>query len=110
MEEQTLDVKATAIKNIVTNVVTLGIVFALAAIFDIQQPKEYGWFAGIFHGAWSPAYWVMSWFSDAVIVKAPNHTTAYGVWWWIGLVGSIFQWFSAILAIILNVKVLTSKQ
>jgi hypothetical protein len=96
------------VKNIVTNLVSLIAVFVLAAIFDIQVLKDYGWFAGLFPGAWAPAYWIMSWFSDAVIVKAPLHTTAYGVWWWIGLIGGVFQWISIIFSLIFNVKSLKS--
>lgn len=62
----------------------------MAWILSINPFKEYGWFMGMIHGSLAPFNWVISWFSDAWFVKAPLHTTAYNVFWWIFLVISFF--------------------
>ena len=106
MDEQRIELKGRAIGAIVGNVVGLAAAFLIAWIFDINPSKEYGWFAGFFHGVWVPVNWIMSWFSDAVLVKAPVHTTAYGVFWWIGIVCGVWQWIKLVLVLIGNAKLL----
>lgn len=106
MNEQKMKTKAEAVGAIIGILLTIGLVFGLAVIFDINPAKEYGWFAGGFHGCWLPANWIMSWFSDSVLLKAPLHTTAYNVWWWIGVVIGVWSWIKMILMIIANARVL----
>lgn len=65
----------------------IAIFFILAVIFTISPIKEYGWFMGSIHGALAPYNWIISWF-DPCLVQAPLHTTAYGVFWWIAMIGS----------------------
>ena len=100
MSAQELNPKANALANIIGNFVGLGLVFVLAIIFDINPLKEYGWFGGLVHGGWSPANWIMSLFSDTILVKAPIYTNAYKVWWWIGLVLGVWQWVKILLTTI----------
>lgn len=100
MSEQELTPKAKALSNYIGMIVGLATVFVLAIIFDIDSSKEYGWFLGFFHGGWAPANWIMSWFNDSILVKAPIHTNAYNVFWWIGLVIGALQWIKLLLATI----------
>lgn len=106
MDEQKMKTKAEAVGSIIGALIGIGFWFGLAAIFDINPAKEYGWFAGIFHGFSLPTYWIMSWFSDSVLLKAPLHTTAYNVWWWIDVVFGVWWWIKMILIIIANARVL----
>lgn len=69
----------------------LGIGCLIAWIFQINPSKEYGWFAGFFHGAFIVGNFILSWFSSSeILYKAPLHTTAYSVFWWIGAINMIF--------------------
>lgn len=106
MNEQKMKTKAEAVGSIIGILFGMGIGFVIAVIFDINPAKEYGWFAGFFHGCWLPINWIMSWFSDSVLIKAPLHTTAYNVWWWINAVFGVWFWIKMILMIIANARVL----
>lgn len=109
MDEQKMKTKAETVGAIIGTLLVIGLYFVLAAIFDINPAKEYGWFAGGFHGGWAPAYWIMSWFSDSLLVKAPLHTTAYNVWWWIGVISAGWLWIKMLLNIIASIRVLLKK-
>ncbi len=74
--------KAKDIGYLIGAVVGLPLGFFLCWIFNIEGGKEYGWFAGCWHGGWMVLNWIRSLFFD-VYVKAPFHTTAYNVFWWI---------------------------
>ena len=106
MEEKQMQTRAEAIGGIIGGIGGLFVVFLSVIIFDINPSKEYGWFAGGFHGAWLPAYWVMSWFSDSVLLKAPVHTSAYNVFWWMGVLFGCWGWIKTILSIIANARLL----
>jgi hypothetical protein len=54
----------------------------------INPDITYSWYSGIWHGLFVIPHWIVSWFSDDIYCKAPNSTTAYGVWWWITLIFS----------------------
>lgn len=73
-------------KFFVRIILWLGLGCLLAWLLSIEPLNEYGWFMGIIHGALAPFNWVISWFNDFWFVKAPLHTTAYNVFWWISLV------------------------
>ena len=77
------DEKSTAVASFIGNLFGLAIVFLLVWIFSIEGGKEYGWFAGMFHGGWVPYNWIRSWFFDGIYLQAPLHTTMYSVMWWI---------------------------
>jgi len=109
MNEQKMKTKTTSVVAIIINLLGIGVYFVLAAIFDINPAKEYGWFAGGAHGCWAPAYWIMSWFSDSLLVKAPLHTTAYSVWWWIGVITAGWIWIKTLLNIIACTRILLKK-
>ncbi len=104
MNEQAMEQKANAVGFLFGNLFALGIAFALAAIFDINSAKEYGWFMGSLHGAWLPANWILSWFNDSVLLKAPLHTNAYTTWWWIGVVVGCWSWLKVVLQIIITFR------
>lgn len=100
MNEQALEQKANAVGVLIGNLFVIGLVFALASIFDINSAKEYGWFMGGLHGAWIPANWILSLFNDSVLLKAPLHTNAYNTWWWIGVVIGVWSWIRIALQVI----------
>ena len=103
MSEQNLTPEENAVAKLVGNFVGLGVVFVIAIIFDINPLKEYGWFGGLCHGGWTPWNWIMSWFSDSILVKAPLHTNAYNVCWWIGLVFGAWTWIGTLLSIFIGI-------
>ena len=72
----------------------------------INPEKEYGWFMGNLHGAWSLHNWILSCFNGDILVKAPLHTSAYNIWWWIGLVFSVYSWIKSLLLIIINIRII----
>lgn len=72
----------------------------LGAIFSIDPTKEYGWFGGMFHGAWVIGNWILSLFMDDHLVKAPLHTTAYNVFWWIWCVFVLISCFFNLVALL----------
>lgn len=67
----------------------LGVGCLAAWILSINPLREYGWFLGSIHGALAPFNWVISWFAEGWYVKAPLHTTAYNVFWWISFIGTL---------------------
>ena len=100
MNEQAIQQKA----SVISNLFVIGLVFALALIFDINPAKEYGWFLGSLHGAWIPANWILSLFNDSVLLKAPLHTNAYNTWWWIGVVMGVWSWIRIVLQLIASFR------
>lgn len=105
MSEQELTQKENVVAKIIGNVVGLAAVFIVVIIFDINPLKEYGWLGGFFHGGWAPWNWIMSWFSNSVLVKAPIHTNAYNVFWWIGVVLSAWVWISTLFTTIALIRI-----
>ena len=76
--------------------------FIFALIVSISATSEYGWFMGIVHGYLAPYNWVISWFSDSWLVKAPIHTTAYNVFWWIALISSCGDFIRSIFQLLMQ--------
>ena len=70
--------------RIVSFSVELIIAFGLALLFPIVVDKVYGWFGGLFHGAFLIPNWIISWFANGHLLKAPLYSGAYNVCWWIG--------------------------
>lgn len=85
------------------------IFFVVAAVADINPLEEYGWFSGCSHGLLAIPNWVMSWFSDTVIIKAPLCTSAYIVSWWIGLIFAIINSLVFLIKIIASILILNVK-
>lgn len=100
MEEKVLEQKATVAGQAIGYFIGMGFIIALALIFDINPTKEYGWFAGCLHGAWIPANWIISFFKEGTLLKAPLHTNAYNTWWWIGAVCGVWTWVKFALGLI----------
>lgn len=76
------------------------LLFLLCWLFNIEGNKEYGWFAGFWHGLWVPYNWIRSCIFNDIYIKAPLHTSAYNVIWWIfcclSVLASINSFFSFI--------------
>lgn len=104
-----MEEKAKALGSIIGLLFGTAIGFLIAWIFDINPLKEYGWFMGWLHGAWALFNWVMSLFNDAVFVKAPLHTSAYNVFWWIGLVFTVWTEIKLLLSAIVSFRILFRK-
>jgi hypothetical protein len=51
-------------------------------ICKIEPNESYTWYSGIWHGLFVVQHWIMSWFSDGVLLKAPIRTSGYTFWWW----------------------------
>lgn len=101
MNEQEMQQKASAAGSVIGSLLVLGLVIVLALVFDINPAKEYGWFMGSLHGAWLPANWILSFFNESVLLKAPLHTNAYNTWWWIGVVCGVWGWIRTLLQVII---------
>lgn len=85
---------------IIGAIIGFALAFLLCWIFNIDAVKEYGWFAGWWHGAWMPINWIRSWFYDGIYVMAPNHTTGYVIFWWVFGILGILTYLSMVLGCI----------
>ena len=94
------DEKAKAIGQFLGNIFGLVIAFFIAVWFTIDAGYEYGWF----HGAWVPFNWLRSLFDSAIHMKAPIHTSAYTVWWWIGMITSLVFMFNILIGSIAAIR------
>ena len=87
--------------RIVSFSVEVIIAFGLALLFPIVVDKAYGWFGGLFHGAFLIPNWIISWFTDGHLLRAPLCSGAYNIWWLagavLGIISSIF--YAAYLAL-----------
>lgn len=102
-----IEKKAASVGNIIGFVVGIGLAFVVAYIFSIEPSKEYGWFAGIWHGIWFIPNYIISLFSDNYYFKAPMHTTAYNVFWYINAIWASIFYLNLILKIIGNIRTLS---
>lgn len=92
MSENVTKVEENALINLVSVCMTIIVCFVVAAtICKIKPLEEYGWFQGAMHGLLAIPNWLMSLFSNSVLIKAPIHTSAYNVSWWIGLIIAIIN-------------------
>ena len=106
MTNEMIGIKAEAVGRILGICIVFGSLFLVVTIFDINPEKEYGWFMGNLHGVWSLHNWILSCFNGDILVKAPLHTSAYNIWWWIGLVLSVYTWIEFLLSIIINIRII----
>lgn len=100
--------KATVLGKIIGRIIGLLIGFCvayfIAGLFPINPSKEYGWFGGGFHGIWAVFNWVRSLFDDTVLLKATLHTSAYNVWWWLGLTWIVCFIVNNVLSTIIEIR------
>ncbi|MBQ9312847.1 MAG: SH3 domain-containing protein [Bacteroidales bacterium] len=84
----------------------IGFVFAfiMCFIFPIYPETTYVWWEGMFHGGWLLPNWIISLFSDNWSYKAPLHTSAYNIWWWISAVLGVCTDIRLIISIISNIR------
>ena len=106
MTNEMIEIKSAAVGRILGICIAFGLFFLWVTIFDINPEKEYGWFMGSLHGFWSLHNWILSCFNGDILVKAPLHTSAYNIWWWIGLVLSVYTWIEFLLSIIINIRII----
>lgn len=79
-------------KRFVTFILFWAVMFAVAWILRMNPEKEYGWFMGLVHGGLVIPNWIISLFNSDWLYKAPLHTNAYMVFWWINVVLSILNY------------------
>jgi len=82
--------------------IEIACVFVTAWLFSIEPAKEYGWFAGIFHGLWALPNYVMSLILDDYIFKAVLFSKMYNIFWWIFVVLSAFYYIGFIIRFFKN--------
>lgn len=73
-----------------TIVFYIGIIMAFCLlstkICHVKPDKMYNWYFGIWHGIFVIPNWIVSLFSNDVLCKAQNSSTAYNVWWWLSFI------------------------
>lgn len=86
--------------------VEVAIFFGLALLFPIVADHFYGWFGGLFHGAFLIPNWIISWFADGHLLRAPLCSEAYNVWWLTGAVLGIilFIFYAVHLTLIIHIR------
>ena len=95
--------------QLIGHVVVLITLFVVAYLFSIEGGKEYGWFAGFFHGGWVVPNYIFSLFIDNYYVKAPLHTTAYNVFWWITCISGMIYLINILFKIIKLIRNISRK-
>lgn len=103
------EMKTQAIGQLLSCILGFGAVFLLAWIFSIEGGKEYGWFAGIFHGSWAPINWIRDLLFGGIYSKAPIHTTAYNSIWWAFLVFGVLGYLRLLVNAIIALRYLLRK-
>ena len=107
MSNNTEELRAKAKGSIAGLIIGFVAGFVFAWIFNIEGGKEYGWFAGMWHGGWAPFNWVRSLFFDGIYVKAPLHTSAYGSCWLGFCIFSILSILRQVIIAILSIRFLS---
>ena len=69
-------------------------------LIPIDPTKTYGWFGGMWQGGCAWINYLISLLVDNHYAKAPLHTTAYNVFWWISFILFPFQLLKVILRFI----------
>ena len=83
--------------SIIGVAITIGIHFIVAYLLSIEPTKMYGWFSGWYQGFLVIPNYIISLIIDNHYVKAPLHTTAYNVFWWIFLITSLTTYIRLII-------------
>ncbi len=102
----TMEEKSKAFGHLIGCLVGFGIAFLLAWLFNIEGGKEYGWFAGIWHGGWAPINWMRSLLFIGIYVKAPLHTSAYNNFWWVFFVFGLFSYLKLLVQSFIAIRIL----
>lgn len=77
-------------------------------LFPISPDKVYGWWGGIWQGLLIVPNLVISIFKSGWHIIAPQHTTAYMVWYWISIIWVIIFGITTIIKYIITLRA-TSK-
>ncbi len=59
------------------------LVFINYYFFPVQETKCYSWIVGVWDGFFAAPNYILSLIFDGFYAKAPLHTEAYNVFWWI---------------------------
>lgn len=96
------------IGNSIGAVIGLAIAFFLIKTWfsEIDINNEYGLAKGFLHGGWAPFKWILSFFQEGIILKAPLHTGAYTFFWWFSFICAIYIIFIVFLRIIISIRLL----
>lgn len=84
-----------------------GLGLLIAYWLQIDPLKEYGWWGGCWQGGTSIYHWILSFFDDGIIVRAPLRTTAYSVFWWVCTIFNIYVLINCL--ILLPIKILRNR-
>ncbi|MDR1330620.1 MAG: hypothetical protein LBK07_00775 [Tannerella sp.] len=91
--EQNLPSGCAVSAHIIGTLIGLGISLLIPYYLCHINPEiEAGWLRGFWHGGNFVGNLVLSLF-DGRLLRAPLHTAAYSVFWWISTVGSCIVWF-----------------
>ena len=73
----------------------------IVAYFYMYNPEyEYTWWwAAIFHSWLIIPKWIYGFFIAGMTCKPELYTTAYNVWWWMGLISCIFVYLGVLINI-----------
>lgn len=86
--------------------ICIGIALALMISFflcNINPDIESGWLRGVWHGSNFVQNLILSFF-DGRLLKAPLHSTAYSVFWWMCSISSVIVWILVIFGWISNFR------
>ena len=89
-------------QNIRTILFSWVLLLIIAYLYSIKPDFEYSWWWVILHGPLVPANWILSFFDASKLCKAPLHTTAYNILWWISCVLTIFTTVMQLIAVVMT--------
>ena len=96
--------RAINVSKLIGGLLGIAAVVIIAAIFQIDPTKEYGWYGGFWHSSLFVAHWILSWFDNDILLRAVYRTTAYNIFFWPGIVINIWCWIKIILVAISSLR------
>ena len=85
--------------------ICIGLALALMLSYylcHINPEIESGWLRGLWHGSNFVQNFILSFF-DGRLLKAPLHSTAYAVFWWMCSISCVIVWIVMIFGWIANI-------
>lgn len=97
--------------NYLGTILSWVIICFIAWKFPISAEEEYGWFSGLIQGGFLVPNFIVSFFSsNEILYKAPIHTSAYTIFWWIGAICVILLAVQTLLKSLLIIFVAKNKK
>lgn len=87
------ETKINGIASVIGTLIGIGVSVGISALFLIDPLKEYGWWGGCWQGVLFVPHWILSWFKEDVLLRAPLRTTAYNIFFWMMLIWQMFWYF-----------------